>query len=225
MRRKKEESAPIAIIGVGRFGRALAETLAHNGYQIIVTDKDPEKVRMVRDLTPYAYVVEHLTKESLDEIGVRNCDIAVVCIGSSIDTNILATLHLLNLGVPRVISKATSKEMGQILEKLGAEVVYPEHDMGVRIAKRIMSHHLVDYFSLKDDIEIYELRIPERLIGKTIAQADLRARFGINIIAVEKGRQTITDVSPDYTLQKDDALVVIGRKDHIEKFENDYDVN
>lgn len=220
--KNREESELIAVIGLGRFGRALAETLSDNGYQIIITDKDAEKVRNARYMTPYAYVVDHMSYEALDEIGIRNCTIAVVCIGSAMDTSILAVLHLKNLGVPRVIAKSTSKEMGQILEKLGAEVVYPEHDMGVRIAKRIMSASLLDYFSLKDNTEIYEMRVPAGLVGKTVAQAHLRAHYGINIIALEKGNQTITNIEPDYVFADGDGIVILGRKDGIARYEDKY---
>ena len=147
MSRKSKEPATYAIIGVGRFGSALATTLALAGHQIIICDRDPERVKELRDLTPYAFVVEHITKEALDEIGVRNCEVGIVCIGNAIESSILATLHLINLGVPRVIAKATTREQGQILEKLGAEVVYPEHDMGIRLGKRLLSNHLIDFLN------------------------------------------------------------------------------
>ena len=219
MKRKPFETS-YAIIGVGRFGSALAETLAAANYNIIVCDRDPERVRAMREITPYAYVVEHMTKTALDEIGVRNCQCAIVCIGSAMDTSILAALHLVNLGVSRVIAKANSKEQGQILEKIGAEVVYPEHDMGVRVAKRLMSAHLVDYFTLNDNTEIYEMKAPEAIIGHTVQDIDIRRNYGINIIAIEHGSQTITDIRPDYVFQPGDGLVVIGMMKNIQEFED-----
>ena len=219
--KRKEQTATYAIIGVGRFGSALATTLSLAGFQTIICDKDANRIRNLRNLTPYAYVVDQLTKESLDEIGVRNCEVAIVCIGNAIEVSILTTLHLVNLGVPRIIAKATSREQGQILEKLGAEVVYPEHDMGVRLAKRLMSAHLVDYFSLNDDTEIYEMLVPEGLVGKTVVEADLRARYGLNIIAIEHKNTTITNVDPNYNFAFGDGIVVIGKVDAIRRFENE----
>ena len=220
--KRKEQTATYAVIGVGRFGTALATTLSLAGFQTIICDKDANRIRNLRNLTPYAYVVDQLTKESLDEIGVRNCEVAIVCIGNAIEVSILTTLHLVNLGVPRIIAKATSREQGQILEKLGAEVVYPEHDMGVRLAKRLMSAHLVDYFSLNDDTEIYEMLIPEDLVGKTVIEADLRGQYGLNIIAIEHKSTTITNVDPNYTFGFGDGIVVIGKVDAIRAFENEH---
>ena len=220
--KRKEQTATYAVIGVGRFGTALATTLSLAGFQTIICDKDANRIRNLRNLTPYAYVVDQLTKESLDEIGVRNCEVAIVCIGNAIEVSILTTLHLVNLGVPRIIAKATSREQGQILEKLGAEVVYPEHDMGVRLAKRLMSAHLVDYFSLNDDTEIYEMLIPEDLVGKTVIEADLRGQYGLNIIAIEHKSTTITNVDPNYTFSFGDGIVVIGKVDAIRAFENEH---
>lgn len=218
---KNKNTETYAIIGVGRFGSALAQTLSLSGKQIIICDKDEDRVRNLRDLTQYAFVVPHLTKEALDEIGVRNCQVGIVCIGSAIESSILATLHLINLGVPRVIAKATSRDQGQILEKLGAEVVYPEHDMGVRLGKRLLSSHLVDFFSLNDDTEIYEMMVPDKYVGKTVQQVDLRARYGLNIIAIERGEQTVTEVSPTYKFDFGDGLVVIGKIENIQRFEYD----
>ena len=221
MSRKSKEPATYAIIGVGRFGSALATTLALAGHQIIICDRDPERVKELRDLTPYAFVVEHITKEALDEIGVRNCEVGIVCIGNAIESSILATLHLINLGVPRIIAKATTREQGQILEKLGAEVVYPEHDMGIRLGKRLLSNHLIDFFSLNDDTEIYEMMVPDKLVGKTIIETDLRARYGLNIIAIEHGDQTITNIDPEYVFEFGDGIVVMGRIESIERFEKE----
>lgn len=218
--KRNPSNTSYAVIGVGRFGSALAETLAAANYNIIVCDKDPERVKAMRDITPYAYVVDHITKTALDEIGVRNCECAIVCIGSAMDVSILAALHLVNLGIKRVIAKANSKEQGQILEKIGAEVVYPEHDMGVRVAKRLMSAHLVDYFTLNDNTEIYEMKAPESIIGKTVQEIDVRRNYGINIIAVEHGCQTITDMGPEYRFHPDDGLVVIGNMRNIQDFED-----
>lgn len=220
--KRKKQTATYAIIGVGRFGSALAKTLALAGYQIIICDKNEERIRELRNLTPYAFVVDRITKESLDEIGVRNCETAIVCIGNAIEVSILTTLHLVNLGVPRIIAKATTKEQGQILEKLGAEVVYPEHDMGVRLAKRLMSAHLVDYFSLNDDTEIYEMLIPEDYIGVSVIEANLRKKYGLNIIAVEHGNETMTNVDPKYVFSLGDGIVVIGKTEAIRQFENEH---
>ena len=133
----KKEKETYGIVGLGRFGYALAMELAEADADLLVLDKDEEKVREIREYTENAYVVKSLDKKSLAETGIQNCDVVVVCIGEQMDTSILTTLHLVSLGIPTVIAKAKSVEHGEILEKLGAEVVYPERDMAVRLAHRL----------------------------------------------------------------------------------------
>lgn len=219
---KKSKNTTFGVIGLGRFGSALATTLAQAGYDIIALDKDPERVKLIRDLTEYAFVCENLSQETLEEVGIRNCDVAVVCIGSLIDVSILTTLHLVNLGVPKIIAKATTKDQGMILEKLGALVVYPEHDMAVRLARKLMAKHVVDFFSINQDTQIYEVKIPEEIVGKTVITSNLRKLYGLNIIAIEHNSVTITDIDPHYEFKSGDGIVVIGKLDAIEKFESDF---
>ena len=126
------------VIGLGRFGSALAQTLAEAGEEVIVVDNTEAKVRALRQFTEHAYVTEDLNKETLEEIGIQNCDTVIVCIGEKIDTSILTTLTVVGLGVPQVIAKAISRDQGEVLEKIGAEVVYPEHDMALKVAKRLL---------------------------------------------------------------------------------------
>ena len=122
---KKMEKKIYGIVGLGRFGYALATDLAESGSELLVVDRDEEKIREIREFTDNAYVVPVLDKKSLMETGIQNCDVAIVCIGEQMDTSILTTLNLVSMGIPTVIAKATSAEHGIILEKLGAEVVYP----------------------------------------------------------------------------------------------------
>ena len=131
-------------VGLGRFGQALARDLAESGAELIVLDGSEDKVREMRELTENAYVVKRLDKKTLEASGIQNCDVAVVCIGEQMDTSILTTLQLVALGIPKVIAKATSAEHGLILEKLGAEVVYPERDMAVRLASRLETARELD---------------------------------------------------------------------------------
>ena len=123
-----------AVIGLGRFGMPLATKLAQSGAEVIGIDMDEERVRAFRDFSEYAFVAKNLTKEVLEDIGIQDCDLAVVCIGSRVETSILVTLNILNLGVPNVIAKASSAEQGEVLKRLGAIVVYPERDMALRTA-------------------------------------------------------------------------------------------
>lgn len=206
----KKEKNTYGIVGLGRFGYALAMELAASDADILVLDKDEEKVREMREYTESAYVMKTLDKKSLAETGIQNCDVAVVCIGEHMDTSILTTLNLVSLGIPVVIAKATSLEHGQILEKLGAEVVYPEHDMAVRLAHRLETSKMLDFVKLSEQVNISKFLIPDKIAGKTVLEVDLRGKFGLNIIAIENSGTVIDTVSPDYEFRKGDILFVAG---------------
>ena len=145
---KKNANSTFGIIGLGRFGTALAITLAEAGKEVIVVDQNEEKVKAMRQYTEYAFVCDNLSKATLSEVGIQNCDTVIVCIGSRIDTSILTTLNVVSLGVPHVISKATSQDQGAVLEKIGAEVVYPERDMAIRLGKKLLSGNFLDFIFL-----------------------------------------------------------------------------
>ena len=206
----KMEKNTYGIVGLGRFGYALAMELAASDADILVLDKDEEKVREMREYTESAYVMKTLDKKSLAETGIQNCDVAVVCIGEHMDTSILTTLNLVSLGIPVVIAKATSLEHGQILEKLGAEVVYPEHDMAVRLAHRLETSKMLDFVQLSEQVNISKFLIPDKIAGKTVLEVDLRGKFGLNIIAIENSGTVIDTVSPGYEFRKGDILFVAG---------------
>lgn len=218
MFKKKPEKA-YAVIGLGRFGEALAIMLAESGKEVIVADRDENKIKEMRQYTEYAFVVENLNKETLKEMGIQNCDVAIICIGEQVDISILTTMSVLELGVPRVISKALSAEQGAVLEKLGAEVVYPERDMAVRLGKKLLSGQLIDYVTLLHDVEIRQIQVPESLNGKTVEEIELRQKFRLNIIAIENICGTNTEVVPEDVLKKDDIIVVIGKIKNINSFE------
>ncbi len=210
--KKKSECNTYGIVGLGRFGYALAMELAAAGSELIVLDADEEKVRELREYTENAYVVHSLDKKTLSETGIQNCDIAIVCISEQMDTSILTTLHLVALGVPKVIAKAASHEHGEILEKLGADVVYPERDMAVRLARRLEASQMLDYIQLSEKLNISKLLVPDKLIGKTVLEANLRKAFGVNIIAVENSGALAETVTPDYAFRRGDILFLSGSR-------------
>lgn len=216
---KEELSESYGIIGLGRFGTALAIKLAEAGREVIVVDRNESRVKALRNYTDFAYVADELTKEVLMEIGIQNCDTVVVCIGEKIDTCILVTLNVVNLGVKRVIAKAITHEQGEVLEKIGAKVVYPERDMALRLAKKMLVSSVMDSISLENNIEISELMIPAKMEGKSVQELKFRQKYGLNIIAIEHAGRTDTEIEPDYIFAKGDILVVIGSSENVSRFE------
>ena len=206
----KTEKLSYGIVGLGRFGAALATELASADADLLVIDHDEEKVRALRELTDNAIVVHSLDKKTLSETGIQNCDVAVVCIGEHIEPSILTTLNLVDLGVKKVIAKATSAEHGEILRRLGAEVVYPERDMAIRLAKRLESSRVLDFIQLSSKINITKFAVPDKMVGKSVAETNLRAQFGLNIIAIVNGPDVLESVHPDYVFRAGDCMFVSG---------------
>lgn len=215
MFKKKIEKTNYAIIGLGRFGLALAESLSKAGAELLVMDKNEEKVRFMRDFTENAFVVRDLDKKTLLETGVQNCDIAIVCIGEHLDTSILTTLNLVGMGIPKVIAKAKSEEHGEILEKLGAEVVYPEKDMAERLANRLETSRVLDFIQLSEKINISKLQVPSCMTGKNVLEMNFRAKFGLNIIAIENSGTVIEIIKPEYVFEEGDILFLSGSREGV----------
>ena len=207
------------VIGLGRFGSALARTLAEAGKEVIAVDCDEQKVKAIRKYTDYAFVVDDLSEEALTEVGIQNCGTVGICIGEQIDISILTTMLVTKLGVPHVISKAASEVHGEVLKRLGATVVYPEADMAVRIGKRLISGNLLDYIALDDGVEVRRIAVGGKLLGRTIRELDVRKVYGINIIAVERDHRTDVEFAADYRFEEGDTVSVVGKVEKIGRFE------
>ncbi len=216
-KKSKKDKNTYGIVGLGRFGMALATELIRAGAEIIVMDRDEEKIREIREYTENAFLVQNLDKKTLLETGIQNCDVAVVCIGEHLDTSILTTLNLVSLGIPTVMAKSRSSEHGEILEKLGAKVVYPERDMAIRLANRLEASRMLDYIQLSEKLNISKLMVPEKIVGKTVLEVNLRKNFSVNIIAVENDGNLNEMVAPDYTFRKGDILFVSGSRDGLNR--------
>ena len=214
-----KNTSSIGIIGLGRFGMSLAIELASKGKSIICVDQDEKKVKNILEYTDYAYVSEDLTKETLEELGFKECDTVIVCIGEKVDASILTTLNVISLGVKKVIAKAGNEEQGEVLERLGAEVIYPDKDSAGRLAKKILSHNILDFISLNENIEIVEITIPKRYIGVKLADSDIRKKYNLNIVAIERNEKIDINISPAHVLEENDAIVVVGNTQQITEFE------
>ena len=217
--KKQNAATTFGVIGLGRFGSALVKTLADAGKEVIAVDRSEQAVKAVRKYTDFAFVVESLSQETLEETGIQNCNTVAICIGEAIDISILTTMLVINMGVPHVIAKATSQVHGEVLKQLGAAVVYPESDMAVRIGKRLISGNLIDYISLDDGVEVRRIQVGGKLVGRTIQELDVRRAYGINIIAIERNHQTDVDFSAQYRFQEGDSVTVIGNVEIIDGFE------
>ncbi len=218
MAKEKKEGA-FGIIGLGRFGATLAQKLAEAGKDVMVMDSSEAKIREARSYTDAAYVADSLDRETLTQAGIQNCDTVIICIGEKIDTSILTTLTVKEMGVRRIIAKAVSPDQGSVLELLGAEVIYPESDMAIRLAKRLTTTNVLDFLSIGGDTEVSELRLTERIAGKTVLESGIRKKYGLNIIALIDKYGITTDIGPERRLGLGDVAVIIGKKDAVHRFE------
>ena len=219
---KQKAAIEYGIIGLGTFGSALAKKLAGAGKEVLALDQNEDRVNEIKDYVSTAFVVKSLDRTVLEETGIQNCETVIVCISKDMAVSVLTTLNVINMGVPRVISKAYSQDHGMILEKLGASVVYPERDMADRIGGMLLNSRKLDFINLNGDVSVSEFRIPEIFIGKSIKELDIREKFSLSIVAVESHGETITRIHPSRILKEDDYIVVVGDNEDIQNFEKSY---
>lgn len=206
------------VIGAGRFGSALATTLFEMGHEVVVIDEREAAVEAVMERVTHAVIADATDEETLRKVGVANFDTVIVAIGHDLEANILATVAAKTIGAKHVVAKAISNLGARVLAKVGAdEVIRPEHDMGRRLAQQLATPSIVDAFKLGDAHGVVEVEAGTKLTG-TLAHLRLPNRFGVQVIAVNRGGNV--DISPgaDYQLEPGDRVVIIGSNDAIARF-------
>jgi len=209
-----------AVIGYGSFGSNVAKTLFEKGHEVLVIDRDRERIAAAKESATDAVMTDSAVKENLEALGLQDMDVAVVSMGHEMEASILTTLYLRELGVRRILTKALSEDHAKVLEAVGAtEVVYPEKDMAVRTALRLSSPNILEYLPLSNGITIQEIAPPARIIGKTLKELDLINRLGIQVIAVKEIIPDNVVVIPraDFVVKDSDILVVIGEESKLDK--------
>ncbi len=208
------------IVGIGRFGRSLAIELSKLGHDVLVIDKDEERISPIADCVTHAVIGDARDEGVLRSLGVTNFDVAVVAIAESIEDSVLTTIMLKELGVKKVIAKAQSVLHMKVLQRVGADItVLPERDMGKRLAQQLSSKNIIDYIELSDEYSIAEVEAPRNWIGKSFIELNVRSNHGINIIATRNIDMGGLNVSPkgDYVIKENDILVVIGSNEDIHR--------
>ena len=204
-----------AIIGLGRFGSAIATTLYDLGYEVLAVDRNEERVQAIAGKVTDAATADVVEEGALKALGIRNFDVAIVAIATDMQASILTTVLLHDNGVKYVVARAQSDLHAKILEKVGADkVIFPERDMAVRVAYNLTVANALDYFELSPNISMVELTVPPDWVGKTLVQLDLRTKYGINVIASKLPLEADMNIalSVDEPLRRDEVLVVVGSK-------------
>ena len=206
------------VIGLGRFGSSLARQLCKLGAEVLALDVKGDLVQQVANEVTHAVVGDAQDKEVLRALGVRNMDCAVIAIGDNLAASVLITMNLKELGVPFIVCKAHDETHRKVLEKLGVDrVVIPEQEYAQRLARTLNSHNVLDYIELSEDFGILDVPAPAAWMGKTLRELNIRAKLGVNIIAVENGGKTNVSPGADYAIQDGDTLVVLGDNVSLEK--------
>ena len=199
------------VIGLGRFGAEVARRLCEQGCEVLAVDNHADLVQQISADVTHAVVADARDKEVLRALGVKDFDCAIVAIGGSLADSVLATMNVKELGIPKVVCKAHDETHRQVLRKLGADqVVIPEQEQAVRLARSLSSHNVLDYIELSDEYGIIEVPAPKSWVGKSLKELNVRAKLGLNILAVKKGSQINVSPAADYAIGESDIMVVLG---------------
>lgn len=208
------------VIGLGRFGSSVAKTLYSLGNDVLAVDSDEERVQNISDSVTHSVQADASDENSLRSLGIRNFDVAVITIGSDIQSSIMATLLTKELGVKYIIAKANNEMHAKVLYKIGADkVVLPERDMGVRIAHNLASANILDYIELSPDYSIAEIASPQEWQNKTLKELEMRTNYGINVVAIRKENHINVTPKADDIISSGDIIVAIGSYETLTKLE------
>ena len=208
------------VIGLGRFGGSIVRELNALDMDVMAIDMNEARVNEFSDIATHAVIADTTDEAVMKSLGIRNFDHVIVAIGENIQASTLTTLILKELGVKKVTAKAQNDYHAKILNKIGADtVVHPERDMGRRIAHNVASASVLDYLELSDEYSIVEIKAGEKLAGNSILELDVRANYGINIIAVKRGKDIIVAPDPNESIEFNDILIVIGHDNDLNRFE------
>ncbi|RFM19036.1 TrkA family potassium uptake protein [Clostridium botulinum] len=207
-------------MGLGRFGTSVAKTLYTLGNDVLAIDSSDDIVQDISDSVTHSVQIDATDENSLRALGIRNFDVAVITIGSDIQASTMATLLVKEMGVKYIIAKANTEIHAKVLYKIGADrVVFPERDMGVRVAHNLVSTNILDYIELSPNYSIAEIVTPKIWHGKTLNELNIRANYGINVVALKRGEEINVSPVAEDTIEPGDIIVAIGSEEDLTKVE------
>ena len=216
----KEKTKQFVVLGMGRFGMSLARTLCEMGHQVLAVDSDPACVEEITPFVTRAVQADATDENVIRELGVGNFDAAIVAIGQSVSDSVLVSLLCKESGSPRVLAKAIDDLHAKVLTKVGVDrVIFPERDMGARVAKSLVSPNVLELMELAGDYTVVETALPAGWAGKTLQEIDVRRRFGVSVLAIHRAREFIVSPMGDSRVEREDQLLVLGHKEDIARLE------
>lgn len=217
-RSRQQDANSVVVIGLGRFGGAVADSLARLGHDVLGIDRDERLVQQWSSRLPHVVQADTTTTEVLSQLSCQEFGHAVVAIGTDIEASVLTVLSLADLGVPDIWAKAVTQHHGRILERTGAHhVVFPEATMGERVA-HLVTGKMIDFIEFDDGFAIVKTRAPKEAAGKTLADLALRTRHGVTIVGVKRPKEDFAYARPETRVEAGDLLIVAGPTDKVETF-------
>ena len=214
------------VIGLGRFGSAMAMTLTELGHEVTGVDGDEARVQQLADVIAHALQIDATDEKALRAAGIQDVDVAVVSIGENIESSLLVVMQLRELGIGTIVAKAVTPLHGRVLEKLGvSRVIFPEREMAIRIAHSLVMPNAIDYIELSRDFSIVEVPAPDAFVGRTLKQLELRPRLGLTLIAIKRhadgGGAVVTNIAPaaDETIRPGDVLALLGSNERLNQLD------
>lgn len=211
-----------AVIGLGSFGSNVAKTLYEKGHEVLAVDQNKERIEEVKSFVSHAVTMDAAIKENLQAMEVQEMDIVVVSLGPEMEASILTVLYLHEIGTNRIVAKALTEDHAKILEAVGAtEVIYPEKDMAIKTALRLSNPNILEYLPLVSGLGIQEIAPPERFIGKSLRELDLRNKYGIQVIAIRELIPEKTTFIPraDFVIKDSDILIIMGEEEDLARLD------
>lgn len=211
-------SKEFAVFGLGRFGMSIAETLAQNGCEVIAIDAEEERVQDIADKVTYAMKANVTEKEVLQNLGIGNLDGVIIAIAENLEASIMTTILAKELGAKYVLAKAQNELHATVLRKVGADaIIFPEKEMGARIANSLASGNFVDLIELSSKFSIAEVKTPEKWVGRNLRELNVRDKYGVNVIAVKRGDNVDAIMDPNEPMHADETLILAGNKSDLQK--------
>ena len=208
-----------AVFGLGSFGESVAVTLQELGCEVVVVDNHMERIENISPYVSYAVQADIEDPEVIRSLGARNLDGVVVAVADDMEASIMATLVSKEIGVPYVLAKAKNDLHAKVLKKIGADsIIFPEKEIGQSVARNLVSGEFVDWISLSPDYSITEIAVPEKWIGKSLSEIDVRRTKDVNVVGVRIGEKIQVTIDPEEPLQKEMMLIMIGSNEALEKF-------
>ncbi|MDO5725537.1 MAG: TrkA family potassium uptake protein [Tissierellia bacterium] len=206
------------VFGAGRFGASVARSLSDLGAEVMIIDKNEDLIQEISNVVTSAVIADVMDQAALDELGVGNFDVCIVAIGDSLEASIVTTMYAKEKGVEKIVAKATSEMQGKLLHKLGAdEIIYPEIDIGVRVAHRLFNRNIIDYIYYDSNYSIIEMKALDEWIDKSLIELDFRNKYKLSVIAVRRGEKFIVSPYASFKFMSGDKVIVIGEEDNLEE--------